>query len=112
MYPFHYLSEGGEDSCVVLLQNITGMGFFFFPADVYYLSTLVSFSLSLLRLGLLSECAVECCGNVVETLCARLQQLLVYKEGEKDAIYLNHFIGIRWPDNKVMGTCTDTVERK
>ena len=44
---------------------------------------------------------MDLCGTVLDSLCAHLQQLLVYEDGEKDAVYLNHFIGIRWPDNKV-----------
>jgi len=39
-------------------------------------------------LGLVSETRVDLCGSVLDSLCAHLQQLLVYEEGEKDAVYL------------------------
>ena len=53
------------------------------------------------RLGLLSEERVELCGSPLRTLCAHMERLLSYGQGEQDAIYLHHFIGVRWPDNRV-----------
>ena len=44
---------------------------------------------------------VEPHGTPLETLCARMVRLLKYEAGERDAIYLHHFIGINWPDGKV-----------
>ncbi len=52
-------------------------------------------------LGLLSDYPVGKGGTVLDSVCSHLQQSLVYSDGEQDAVYLNHFIGIRWPDNKV-----------
>ncbi len=53
------------------------------------------------RLGLLSDNPVHLCGSPLATLCSHLEQVLKYQVGEKDAIFLHHFIGIQWPNNKV-----------
>lgn len=59
-------------------------------------------AVSLFRLGLLSTEHVQLKGSPLKALCAHMEQLLKYNPGEQDAIYLNHFIGIKWPDNKVV----------
>ena len=53
------------------------------------------------RLGLLSDELVDLAGSPLDALCSHLQKKLQYKPGERDAIYLHHFIGIEWPDKKV-----------
>lgn len=54
-------------------------------------------------LGLLSEDLVDLAGSPLDALCSYLQKQLQYRPGERDAIYLHHFIGIEWPNNKVKG---------
>ena len=55
------------------------------------------------RLGLLSDELVDLAGSPLDALCSHLQKKLQYRPGERDAIYLHHFIGIEWPDKKVSG---------
>ena len=38
----------------------------------------------------------------MSTLCAFMEQMLRYNEGEMDAVFLQDFIKIQWPDNKVL----------
>ncbi len=52
-------------------------------------------------LRLLSDDPVQLMGSPLDTLCAYLERLLVYEPGERDAIFLHHFIGIEWPDKQV-----------
>ena len=52
-------------------------------------------------MGLLSDELVELAGSPLDALCSHLQKKLQYQPGERDAIYLHHFIGIEWPDKKV-----------
>ena len=54
-------------------------------------------------MGLLSDELVDLAGSPLDALCSHLQKKLQYKPGERDAIYLHHFIGIEWPDKKVSG---------
>lgn len=51
------------------------------------------------NLGLLSDELVELAGTPIDALCCHLLQRLQYAPGERDAIFLHHFIGIQWPDN-------------
>ncbi len=55
-------------------------------------------------LRLLSDDPVDMVGSPLDALCAHLERLLVYEPGERDAIFLHHFIGIEWPDKQV-NTC-------
>ena len=63
----------------------------------------IDFATTAYRLGLLSDELVDLAGSPLNALCSHLQKKLQYKPGERDAIYLHHFIGIEWPDKKVSG---------
>ena len=52
-------------------------------------------------LGLLSDELVELAGSPLDALCSHLQNQLQYRPGERDAVYLHHFVGIEWPNKKV-----------
>ena len=54
-------------------------------------------------LHLLSDDPVDLVGTPLDALCSHLQKHLQFKPGERDAIFLHHFIGIEWPDSKVRG---------
>lgn len=51
-------------------------------------------------LGLLSETPITPRGNPLDTLCARLEELMQYEEGERDLVVLQHKFGIEWADGK------------
>lgn len=52
-------------------------------------------------LRLLSDDPVDLVGSPLDALCNHLERLLAYQPGERDAVYLHHFIGIEWPDKQV-----------
>ena len=60
-------------------------------------------------LGLLSDEVVDLAGSPLDTLCSHLQRRLQYEPGERDAVYLHHFIGIEWPDKRVRIGMSDTI---
>lgn len=49
-------------------------------------------------LGLFSEKDITPRGNVLDTLCATLEELMQYEEGERDMVVLQHKFGIEWAD--------------
>ncbi|AET40866.1 saccharopine dehydrogenase (NADP+, L-glutamate-forming) Ecym_7008 [Eremothecium cymbalariae DBVPG len=49
-------------------------------------------------LGMLSSKAIDPRGNPLDTLCATLEQLMQFEEGERDMICLQHKFGIEWAD--------------
>ncbi|GBE85943.1 saccharopine dehydrogenase [Sparassis latifolia] len=48
-------------------------------------------------------------GNLLDTLCAQLETLMKYDEGERDFIMLQHKFTVEWPNGKV-DTLTSTLE--
>lgn len=49
-------------------------------------------------LGLFSETKTTPRGNPLDTLCATLEDLMQYEEGERDLVCLQHKFGIEWAD--------------
>lgn len=54
-------------------------------------------------LGLFSpEKVVPRGGNLLDTLCARLEGLMKYEEGERDLVMLQHKFIVEWKDGKTV----------
>lgn len=51
-------------------------------------------------LGLFSNTPITPRGNPLDSLCARLEELMQYEEGERDLVVLQHKFGIEWADGK------------
>lgn len=51
-------------------------------------------------LGLFSNTPITPRGNPLDTLCARLEELMQYEEGERDMVVLQHKFGIEWADGR------------
>lgn len=49
-------------------------------------------------LGLFSDKKTTARGNPLDTLCATLEELMQYEEGERDLVCLQHKFGIEWAD--------------
>jgi len=49
-------------------------------------------------LGLFSDKQITPRGNPLDTLCATLEELMQYEEGERDLVALQHKFGIEWAD--------------
>ncbi|XDT02761.1 Saccharopine dehydrogenase NADP binding domain [Nakaseomyces glabratus] len=49
-------------------------------------------------LGLFSDTKITPRGNSLDTLCARLEELMQYEDGERDMVALQHKFGIEWAD--------------
>ncbi|SCU92551.1 LAME_0F00452g1_1 [Lachancea meyersii CBS 8951] len=49
-------------------------------------------------LGLFSDNKINPKGNALDTLCATLEELMQFEEGERDMIILQHKFGIEWAD--------------
>ncbi|CCD27460.1 saccharopine dehydrogenase (NADP+, L-glutamate-forming) NDAI_0K02690 [Naumovozyma dairenensis CBS 421] len=49
-------------------------------------------------LGLFEATPITPRGNALDTLCARLEELMQYEEGERDMVVLQHKFGIEWAD--------------
>ncbi|SCU92762.1 LAFA_0F12684g1_1 [Lachancea sp. 'fantastica'] len=49
-------------------------------------------------LGLFSDNKITPKGNALDTLCATLEELMQFEEGERDMIILQHKFGIEWAD--------------
>jgi saccharopine dehydrogenase (NADP+, L-glutamate forming) len=49
-------------------------------------------------LGLFSDKPIIPRGNPLDTLCATLEELMQYEEGERDFVMLQHKFGIEWAD--------------
>lgn len=61
-------------------------------------------------IGLFSDERVEIRGrNLLDTLCARLEQLMAYDEGERDLIMLQHKFVVEWKDGSEQ-VITSTLE--
>ena len=56
-------------------------------------------TLTLERLGLLSEDKVEKLGSPLDTLSRHLANKLSYDQGERDMILMRHEVTIKWPNN-------------
>lgn len=48
-------------------------------------------------------------GNLLDTLCAQLEALMQYEEGERDLVMLQHKFIVEWADGKT-DTITSTLE--
>ena len=46
----------------------------------------------------LTEKVVPRAGNLLDTLCARLETLMKYEEGERDLVMLQHKFFVEWAD--------------
>lgn len=53
------------------------------------------------KLGLFSDEAAEARGNLLDTLCARLENLMQYESNEVDLVYLQHTFIVERADGKV-----------
>lgn len=51
-------------------------------------------------LGLFSDNKIIPKGNPLDTLCATLEELMQYEEGEKDLVILQHKFGIEWANGE------------
>jgi spermidine synthase len=52
-------------------------------------------------IGLLSSQEVKPrAGNLLDTLCARLEELMKYEKGERDLVMLQHKFVVEWADGK------------
>lgn len=51
-------------------------------------------------LGMFSSTEIIPRGNPLDTLCATLEALMQYEEGERDLVILQHKFGIEWADGK------------
>lgn len=52
-------------------------------------------------IGLFSEEKVKPrAGNLLDTLCARLEDLMKYEQGERDLVMLQHKFVVEWQDGK------------
>ena len=61
-------------------------------------------------IGLFSSEAVKPrAGNLLDTLCARLEDLMQYEQGERDLVMLQHKFIVEWADGKE-DTITSTLE--
>lgn len=49
-------------------------------------------------LGLFSDAKITPRGNALDTLCARLEELMQYEDNERDMVVLQHKFGIEWAD--------------
>lgn len=49
-------------------------------------------------LGLFTDVKITPRGNALDSLCARLEELMQYEEGERDMVALQHKFGIEWAD--------------
>lgn len=49
-------------------------------------------------LGLYSDKKIAPKGNPLDTLCSTLEELMLYSEGERDMVVLQHTFGIEWQD--------------
>lgn len=61
-------------------------------------------------LGLFSEKPITPKGNALDTLCATLEELMQYEEGERDMIILQHKFGIEWADGSEETRTSTLVE--
>lgn len=52
-------------------------------------------------IGLFSDKNITPKGNPLDTLCATLEELMQYEEGERDLVCLQHKFGIEWADGSV-----------
>ena len=43
-------------------------------------------------------------GNLLDTLCAQLETLMAYAEGERDLVMLQHKFIVEWADGKIVRT--------
>ena len=62
-------------------------------------------------IGLFSQEKVKSrAGNLLDTLCAQLETLMKYEEGERDLVMLQHKFVVEYPDG-TEETITSTLER-
>lgn len=61
-------------------------------------------------IGLFSDEAVEKRGNPLDTLCARLERLMAYSEGERDLVFLQHRFEIENKDGSKETRTSTLVE--
>jgi saccharopine dehydrogenase (NADP+, L-glutamate forming) len=58
-------------------------------------------------LGLFSSDFVKCKGNLLDTLCALLEEKMMYLPGERDMVMLQHKFKIQWKDGSIQNqACT------
>jgi len=51
-------------------------------------------------------------GNLLDTLCARLEGLMKYEVGERDLVMLQHKFVVEWQDGKTVRLICATIVRK
>lgn len=59
-------------------------------------------------LGLFTTTQIKPRGNPLDTLCARLEELMQFEKGERDLVILQHKFGVEWAD-KSTETRTSTL---
>lgn len=61
-------------------------------------------------LGLFSDTPITARGNPLDTFCETLEELMQYKEGERDMVCLQHKFGIQWADGSKETRTSTLVE--
>ncbi|KII84986.1 hypothetical protein PLICRDRAFT_117231 [Plicaturopsis crispa FD-325 SS-3] len=61
-------------------------------------------------IGLFSDEKVKSRGNLLDTLCGRLETLMKYEEGERDLVMLQHKFVVEWKDGTT-DVLTSTLEK-
>jgi len=61
-------------------------------------------------IGLLSSEKIKLrAGNLLDTLCAQLETLMMYEDGERDLVMLQHKFYVEWEDGSQVCTAPRTV---
>ena len=81
-------------SCSSIIEKLRTLSSFAAPKTTILLSKFK-------KLGLFSDEAAEARGNLLDTLCARLENLMQYETGEQDLVYLQHTFIVERADGKV-----------
>ena len=50
-------------------------------------------------------------GNLLDTLCAQLETLMAYAEGERDLVMLQHKFIVEWADGKIVRAQSSVLPR-
>jgi spermidine synthase len=102
MYSYGHLSYFDFGSALVAKVNSVCQ----FP-DASEESRIVS---GLRWIGLFSdEKVTPRAGNLLDTLCAQLEKLMAYEEGERDLVMLQHKFVVEWKDGKKVCGCLNTL---
>ncbi|KAF8067659.1 saccharopine dehydrogenase [Lyophyllum atratum] len=95
-------ADDQESTLVARVKELVG-----FPNEAE--STRIISGLRWIGLFSQTEKVVPRAGNLLDTLCARLETLMKYEEGERDLVMLQHKFIVEWADGKEE-TLTSTLE--